>query len=321
MTCSGQNRVQTASRDSKTMSLAQQWSLRLHCLACEECRAEQAHIRHIETSLPTLAQASTPPHVYAALLAQLPELNGAELPLTLHEDVVLDKAGVVSRRRVRKRWAVAAVVGLAVAIGGPLPIPSLYNLALVMFGRYWEQKQDQNQLNAQSKFMNAAVRDPGKYDAGSLAKVKEMRARWKPWAIRHKPELQQLLKTRAWPYLAPRPAAVKTVYDLLPATLPQTGAGLTQNDLSSSNRWFTWQPDSKINKQTPNRLLEDFVEFQDIALSRSDGFSSITYTLWVSGRITAQKNVSLYSYSRLTPYTTHLTCQILPPYEELTTNP
>ena len=293
--CSKPIRAQIASRESERLSPIQAWKLRQHCRACKECREEQTQMRQIETGLQNLAWEVTPPHVYAALLSQLPELSGAEVPQTIHEDIVLDRNGQVSRRRQRTRWVIAVGAALIIGTGGVVAVPRLRDATMVVLSNYW---YEQNRAKAIEEFNAEPV-----LDSPYMKKATELRRLWKPWAMRHKPELRQMLEADTGNQMA-----LRRIASTLPILPRDKQAGITLQNLDVRGGSFTWEPSPPRKDGLALNWKEDFARFHDIALARSVNYELTRYTLWASGRITAEKSI----------YYGPLTRELAPPYEELT---
>lgn len=148
-----------------------------------------------------------------------------------------------------------------------------------------------------------------------LAKIKELREKWRPWAEKHKELLKRMLNAK----LSDR-VALMAVYSVIPATPDASDktkvAGITRRDLVPDDPAvlvrtgapsFTWQPLDKLSqpKMDPKfketyrrqklfiaaRLQENFARLRDIELSRSVNVGRSQLSLWASGRITESEAV------------------------------
>ena len=317
MTCSKPIRAQIALLEGGNLSLMQQWKLRLHCHTCAGCRAEQEGIRQMEAGLQSLASAPTPGSVYASLLTQLPELSTGQLPAAIHEDIVLDRNGSVRKRQQRRRWAIAATALLAIGAGGFAVAPNWRIVAANTLYNYW---QGQRNLEAVQEFMNASVCDTEMLNAGYLARARELRELWKPWAMRHKQELKLMLDADTQ-----NETVLRWVLCTLPITPSKKDEGISSEDLTAGSRYFWWSPEGRKNGGTPYHLREDFARYHDIVLARTSSLGNIYYNLWASGRTTAEMYISdsymIASRTDPPPPATLYTREVLPPYEELTQKP
>ncbi len=306
--CSKPSRAQIASRESERLSPIQAWKLRRHCRACPECREEQTQMRQIETGLQNLAREATPPHVYAALMARLPELSGAEMPQTFHEDVVLDRNGDMGRRQRRRIWAMTVSAALVVAVCGPRLV---YNLQHALFV-YLTGPQIRTPSVVPSGAATPAAFRP-EDSAKFRVKAYQLRLLWKPWAMQHKSELRQMLIVDRFS----QSESLQKVWDALPGVLPKEGAGLTLQFLSADECMFTWEPITKLRGASTNRFRGGFTNHPDIRLAHSLNRGFTEYSLWASGRIIEDTAVAQPKPGGHGTMYVSRTREIAPPYEEL----
>ena len=141
-----------------------------------------------------------------------------------------------------------------------------------------------------------------------VAHLRKLRGKWRPWALRHQKELRRMLHSRP-----AAQSAFSAVYTLLPVNPTLGEAGFTSKDLNlvvPGSEGFTWQPGAKAvdfskikqpsggwvsgedaRQMLTSLLQENFATRQDIQLSRSTNTGFSRTVLWVSGRITEEKEI------------------------------
>lgn len=140
-----------------------------------------------------------------------------------------------------------------------------------------------------------------------IARATLLRDKWRPWALQHRTELQQMLSAQPGDQ-----ASLNAVLDVLPRN--PTQAGLTGQDLMPSgdpfvNVGFGWAPVSrgvalpetanpdikltvqKIRGGRDQRIEDDFSAMRDTAIAGAIKGQTFT-TLWASGRITVRTKLS-----------------------------
>lgn len=191
-----------------------------------------------------------------------------------------------------KKLVVAALAMFAIAFG-------------VFGGLYYLQRQAQNNASGQNpapneQFRQAADLTPQR-KAQYVARAMELREKLRPWAMQHKAELSQMLRSPG------DQAAYSGVWNVLPAN-PRL-AGIDFRELASedplSTVSFTWAASSKASladapatldpkvkesmrggeKQLARERQIDFSTKRDIVVS-SSMTPRMEVNLWASGRVT-----------------------------------
>jgi hypothetical protein len=164
------------------------------------------------------------------------------------------------------------------------------------------EERQQREIQARSDRMRPA----------RLDKVKLLRAKLRPWAIKNKGLLKAMLKAKPGDE-----TALQAVINAIPANPGSQGLGITPEDLMpqrdhqaaalAGTPMFTWQASSK-NKAPANldpkrrdeyarsmrmsnaRISNNFALYRDFEVSTSMGFSRSRFTLWASGRVTESES-------------------------------
>jgi hypothetical protein len=141
-----------------------------------------------------------------------------------------------------------------------------------------------------------------------LEKVKLLREKWRPWAIKHKDLLKAMLTAKAGDK-----AALQAVLDTIPANPGSKGLGISRKDLIPTGDLraamlagtpaFTWQVPSnykvpanfdpkkreehaRMMRMVNARIFNNFAYYRDFELSTSISYSRSMLKLWASGRVT-----------------------------------
>ena len=134
--------------------------------------------------------------------------------------------------------------------------------------------------------------------------IRQMRAKWRPWALEHKQELKRMLAARPNDQ-----SAMMAVYDAVPANPTVAEAGFSEADFKSGPVRLGWQPTAKLwakanisdpNQQKQNEkdireiaqeMQKTFASMRDIKLSSSMNTGRSQTVFWASGRITENKRI------------------------------
>ena len=180
---------------------------------------------------------------------------------------------------------------------------AMFVLAVGVLGRYaylqGQPRQSIRELRGPGYRQAPDITSDAK--AQSLARAKELRDKWQPWAMEHKAELKQMLTAQAEDQVV-----LAKVWDELPTSPAQ--AGFTSQELAPNNdptsaSSFGWAPIEKtatknLKPEMQQAVLKgvrqgdemrqiNFASHRDIVLATS--LSGRTHLrLWASGRITEQ---------------------------------
>lgn len=170
--------------------------------------------------------------------------------------------------------------------------------------------------------------------ADRLAKVELLRAKWRPWALKHEQEIKGLLRKDQ--------ASLNAVWNAIPSFSTVEETGISATDLDSGSVPFSWNPSEKgsrpgrepgdptpwtkqnqqefesTQQQAAQQINKDFSDLGDISLSESVNIGPSMTTLWVSGRVTETTLTDNPNRSAGQPSFLHKRREILPPYEFLT---
>lgn len=171
----------------------------------------------------------------------------------------------------------------------------------------------------------AAVESDPQEDSASnqerIAQAKDLRKKWKPWALQHKALLQKMQQGN------PQDASVALeVFTKIPVKLRGPEAVITVDDLAAGQTHFTWQaleselvrPDAPISRDGQLRkeaVAEDFAKEHDVLLSSSVNSGKSRIHLWASGRITETTVVKNPRVSGQPVYADPVSTEITPPYD------
>lgn len=203
-----------------------------------------------------------------------------------------DSSGATNVEKARtRRLAIAA--GVVILISGS-----------VFGGLFHLQRQatlSSTTHEAQIEAFNKSVEPSKAQVAQRMANVRQLREKWRSWALRHKSELRRMLRASPDDH-----ATLAAVYNQLPGFPLRSGAGAGFTGKEADDAGFSWQPGTKLDPnanfnalQAPEaqrnggqflaaRARKHFSDMRDIELSRSfnRGFSHTI--LWASGRVTEE---------------------------------
>lgn len=164
-----------------------------------------------------------------------------------------------------------------------------------------------------------------------IAHLRELREKWRPWALKHKEELKRMLNAQPHDQ-----AALAAVYNALPARPTIVDAGFTSTELRSGPVRLGWQPGAKLwakakisdpKRQKQNaedirglaeEMQQNFAAIRDIKLSSSMNPGRAQTVFWASGRITENQRIDNPTHGPGQPALVQATPQeIEPPYDFL----
>ena len=279
-----------------------------HCVHCSQCRAFRRQLkllRQTALNLPnTRAISASLGH---RIFAQLP--FPSENPAAVHLTQPHSKQITIREKEMKKRIVFATAALVIPVVAGTLAAQSRRaNLPLT-----------REQLSADQKHVdevNASLNDP-KVNAAFLKRLKELRLKWQFWARDHHKELKAMLRETG-----SQRTAFDRVQKLLPQTLNHTAeAALTDADLDMPGLIFAYLPQAIHSLPLPptNRQKEAHlaVRLAESNLTHHHDIEIITtmkpgngYTLWASGRITQNGNVS----PRKDEFRSGVSQEVTPPY-------
>lgn len=163
--------------------------------------------------------------------------------------------------------------------------------------------------------------------AARFARAKELRERFRPWALKHKDIIKRMMQAKP-----DDQAALMEAWNALP-TLPD-GAGVDMVWLGMGTPPFSWAPVIRDRLPNPNpsqqesqerserahreRLQKNFAERHDIGLSDSVHAGPSKLHFWISGRITEHTLISNPRPKRGAPAFVDAPPQeVVPPYDFL----
>ncbi|MDF2440102.1 MAG: hypothetical protein JWN98_1086 [Abditibacteriota bacterium] len=182
--------------------------------------------------------------------------------------------------------------------------------------------------------LNARFETTAAQKAISLERAKELREKWRPWALQHKTQLNAMLS--AGPH---GQAAAMTVWEAIPAIPGNTAIRATDLVPSAdrtSDLGFSWWPiekarlnpaqtatNSKLQKHKAgmqrllsHRMRQSFADWRDIVIAGSMNRGRTRVYLWASGRITEMRyRPSQERRGNMSAESAHQ--ELVPPYEFL----
>lgn len=183
-------------------------------------------------------------------------------------------------------------------------IASLFLLSAMVFGTtFYLQKRADKAFNSQNAQRFVIVQNPS--EDVDIAQAKNLRNKWRSWALKHQELLSRMLQAQPNDQFA-----FKAVWDVIPPWSNENDGGITDADLNLKQAPYSWnavdkiiQPGREDRPATPKELEEDaadkkyiqeklqkdFAEERDIKISESVNTGPSNFSLWASGRITKSK--------------------------------
>jgi hypothetical protein len=216
------------------------WRVKRHCALCPACRARREQTEQMLAGLRGMASMPTPERVRAVVFAQIPAIERHQ-DAAYHMQVSLGLDARTKRQRTLRRLigvgGVTAVLGTSGLLIAPHVLPGFPDVRDLFDGGNRAMEQDRLRVAANNETLNSPKRA-----MQFLAKAKRMRELWKPWAVAQKPLMHKMLWGDKQGF-----AALLRLYQDLPATLPESGDGLTFRELNAGGLSFTWQPAAKLS--------------------------------------------------------------------------
>ena len=228
------------------------------------------------------------------------------------------------------RWKIAALLAA-------LLVP-----CAVIGGNYVLQsraRQSSSNLQAQTDAFNASLQLTPEGKQVRLERAKELREKWRPWALKHQTELRQMLQADKGEL-----ELLVAVWSQIPSTpnidpsLQKFASAYQSEDDPLSGKVFTWNaiqkavnPNLKADASSDEReryrkivanqswnQKHDFDSFRDVVIGRSMQSGTIGVALWASGRVTETNRVKTVRSSNKVAVGVIQHKELVPPYDFLT---